>query len=223
MKCKLISIEGTDGSGKATTVELLKNYLLNNNAKVESISFPRYSETLGGKLLYEVLKSERKDNYNFINSSPDTASLLFAMDRIESKNWLNQLVKDNDYLLFDRYVDSNLIHQAQKLNTNEERDQFSEYIYNIEYNINQLPRPDIVIFLYLDPNISIQRTKERALLENRQVDAGEGDYNYISRSSECGLYIAKKYNWIIINCMDEKTNKQKSRESILEEIIEILK
>lgn len=49
MKCKLISIEGTDGSGKATTVELLKNYLLNNNAKVESISFPRYSETLGGK------------------------------------------------------------------------------------------------------------------------------------------------------------------------------
>lgn len=223
MKYKLISIEGTDGSGKATTTELLKQYLLNeNNNKVTSVSFPRYKDTVGGKLLYEVLKSDRKENYNFINTNPYSASLLYVMDRLESKDWLNNIIRDNDCIIFDRYVDSNLLHQVQKLKSNTDKDAFAEHLYNLEYNIHSLPRPDIVLFLYLPPEIAIQKAKERAELENRDMDAGENDYDYINNSANTGLYFAKKYNWSIINCYDNDKKEQKNREEIIQEVINIL-
>ena len=222
MKYKLISIEGTDGSGKATMTELLKQYLLKDNKKVATISFPRYKDTVGGKLLYEVLKSERAENYDFIKANPYSASLLYVMDRLESRDWLNDLIRNNEYVIFDRYVDSNLLHQVQKLNTDEEKDRMAEHLYNIEYNTHNLPRSDIVIFLYLPPEIAIQRAKERAEMENRNVDIGETDYNYINNSANTGLYFAKKYNWSIVNCYNNEKREQKSKEEILEEVIHIL-
>ena len=222
MKYKSISIEGVDGSGKGTTTKLLKEYLLNKNYKTESVSYPRYTDTVGGKLLYEVLKSERNKNYPFIKSDPKVSSLLFVMDRLESKEWLNNIIDNNDCIIFDRYVESNLLHQGQKLKSEKEKDELAEYLIDIEYNKHQMPRPGITFFLNLPADICIQRSRERAKLENRQTDLGESDFDYINNSLQSGLYFANKYNWRIINCYDNVKKEQKSREDILREVINIL-
>src|SRR3989338_8474673 len=95
-KIKLIAIEGSDGSGKATQTELLAGFLRQNNFKVGRISFPRYDGTPAGRMLFEFLKSSRASEYDFVNSNPKLASRIYAQDRFESLEYLQGLIKRND-------------------------------------------------------------------------------------------------------------------------------
>jgi dTMP kinase len=52
-KGKLIVIDGIDGSGKATQVNLLKERLLKEEKRVKTIDFPRYYDNFFGKLIGE--------------------------------------------------------------------------------------------------------------------------------------------------------------------------
>ena len=126
MTARTIAFEGSDGAGKATQTDRLFNFLEQQGKKVARVSFPRYTETLGGKLLFEVMKGERSDNYGFSKSDSKVASLLYAMDRLESKDYLNDLIRSSDVLIFDRYVESNLLHQGGKFKTDEERIKFGK-------------------------------------------------------------------------------------------------
>lgn len=219
-----ISIEGSDGAGKATITRLLKEYLLKKKHKVASLSFPRYKETLGGKLCGEVLKSERKEFYDFISEKPKIASLLYVMDRAASKGEIKKMIKENDFLIFDRYVSSNFIHQGGKISGKKEREELISFLSNLEYNIYELPKPDIIIFLHLPLEVSM-RNKEKQRLKNQNVkmDAGEDDFNYLENSIESGLWCVEKYGWYQIDCWDDMLEEQKSPEEILVEILNILK
>lgn len=223
MIIKSIAIEGSDGAGKATTTELLKSHFLNLGKKVASISFPRYSETIGGKLCYEVLKSERKDNYRFISLDPKIASLLYVIDRAESKKYLENLLSENDILIFDRYVDSNFIHQGGKTSHEEERFKLISFLANLEYEEFELPKPDITFFLHLPVEIAFKnKEKQRLGNENTKMDAGEDDFEYLNNSNLSGLWCAKKFNWSIIECFDFEKGIQKSKEEVLNEILKVL-
>lgn len=225
MRIKTISIEGSDGAGKATTTKLLKEYLsgLELGTKVVSISFPRYQDTLGGKLCYEVLKSDRKEYYNFISSRPKIASLLYAMDRAESKEEIEKMIHKNDYLIFDRYIASNFIHQGGKISDDEERGKLISFLSDLEYGEFGLPKPDITFFLYLPTHIAMKNKEEQRLRgQNVKMDAGENDSIYLENSNKAGLWCTKKYGWHQIDCFDEVIQKQKSPQEVLGEILKIL-
>lgn len=223
MNIKSIAIEGSDGSGKATTTELLKNYFLTLGLKVGTISFPRYHETTGGKLCREVLKSERKDNYNFISLPGKIASLLYVMDRAESKDDIQNLLNENDILIFDRYVDSNFIHQGGKIVSERERSELISFLADLEYREFELPKPDITFFLHLPVEIAIEnKRKQRLVSRNQKVDAGEDDLNYLQNSNLAGLWCARKFNWPIIECFDKVKHIQKSKEEVLNEVLKAL-
>lgn len=221
-KCICISIEGSDGAGKATTTALLVQHLINSGKKVANISFPRYEDTTGGKILKEVLKSERKENYNFISLPPEIASLAYIMDRAESRNEIEKMIKENDYLIFDRYVSSNFIHQGGKINNDKERENLISFLSELEYDKYNLPKPNITFFLYLPVSIAIKnKEKQRINDQNVKMDAGEDDVDYLENSNKSGLWCIEKYGWIKINCINER-GLQKTKKEILNEILEIL-
>ncbi len=221
MKAFSIAIEGCDGAGKATQVELLVKMLKGKGYKVIQVSFPRYTETWAGKLLWEALKSDRRSNYDFLTASPQAASLLYAADRLESVPWLNQLAVENDVIVYDRAVASNLIHQGGKLATDDERREFANFIERTEYQ-NGFPRPDLTFFLSLPAEVSIARAKKRAEELGQNVAVGEDDENYLRNSHQSAVFYAQEDNWTVIDGVQDgrALSPEEIHGRILEEVIQ---
>ena len=222
MYIKSIAIEGSDGAGKATTTELLKDHLSLKGKKVGTISFPRYKETPAGTILFEVLKSERKDNYDFISLSPKMASFFYVIDRAESIDYICKLLDENDFLIFDRYTSSNFIHQGGKISDDTEREKLISFLQYLECGIFKLPEPDITFFLYLPTEIAMENKRKQRLTEGDTPDAGEDNRVYLENSNKAGLWCCERFGWHKIDCFDQKLGKQKGRQEILEEILEVL-
>src|SRR5579872_3745025 len=108
----LIDIEGIDGSGKGTQARLLTDRLLASGVSATLVSFPRYDATLFGKAVGEFLNGE----FGSLDTvHPFLVSLLFAGDRFESKAYLLEAMRTSQIVVLDRYVPSNVAHQAAKL------------------------------------------------------------------------------------------------------------
>ena len=197
----LISIEGVDASGKQTQTELLYNYLTAKNIPVRRLSFPAYdSESsaavrmyLGGAL------GEHADDV-----SAYAASTLFAADRFLSyrADWK----KDYDagaVILCDRYVGSNMIHQACKLPEGE-RGAFLDWLDDFEYGIYGLPRPDLTIFLDMPPEYArILISGRRNKIDSSEVmDIHERDTAYLAKSYANACAVCEKFGWTRILCAD---------------------
>ena len=196
-KCKLIVIDGLDGSGKATQTKLLAERLNENGYKARTISFPDYDSDssalvkmyLGGKL----------------GSSPDdvnayAASSFYAVDRVVSyiNTWRADL-DEYDYIVADRYTTSNIIHQMAKLKENE-RDSYIEWLFDFEYNRLELPAPDMVIFLDVDPAISQKLICGRYQGDESKKDIHESDFRYLMRCRESAVYAIEHLDWVRIDC-----------------------
>lgn len=218
-KCISIIIEGSDGAGKATTTALLVEYLKGLGKKVATISFPRYGVDFGGKLAQEVLKSKRAANYNFVNLDPKLASLVYIIDRVEAKPQLEQMMKENDYLIFDRYVSSNFIHQGGKISDEGERIKLITFLSKLEYDDLELPKPDQIFFLHLPVAIA---QKNKTVQSGGKPDVVESDTTYLENSNKAGLWATEKFGWELISCVDA-SGVQKTREAILAEVLAKLK
>lgn len=217
MKGKLIVIDGTDGSGKATQTSLLKENLKKEGYIVETIDFPQYGTKSAGP-------TEEYLNGNF--GTPDEvgayrASILYAVDRYAASFKIKQWLSEGKIVICDRYVSANMGHQAGKISDLDKRDKFLDWLFDLEYNIFQIPIPDVNIFLYLDPEIArrlaIENTSKKFTNEVKKNDIHEKDPEHIKKASQSFLYVAKKYNWITIDCSDGN-NGIKTREDISKEI-----
>lgn len=202
------AIEGSDGSGKGTLTTNLVNVLRNEmGLRVGRISFPRYEDTVGGRCLDLVLKSTKAASFNFSNLDPYAASLTYTQDRRESLPFLRDLISNRDVVIYDRYVDSNLLHQGGKFKTDAERIKFAEWLYRLEYDDLELPRPKNTIYLMLPWEVSLRRLNERAIATNDTLDVVEQDLEYMKNSHDAGIFYAKHFKWEIIDCMDGEMEK----------------
>lgn len=220
MSANTIAIEGSDGAGKATQTELLADYLEKSGFKVGRVSFPRYKETVAGRMLFEFLKSESAFQYDFANANPKLASRIYAEDRFESRAYLQKLIEENDYVIFDRYVESNLLHQGGKLKTNAGREAFARWLSDLEYVELGLPRPAHIVYLNLPYAISSERALKRAKEKGEELDAVESNAEYVKNGWEAGMFYATMFNWNIVDCIvPQKGNQLASvRELTPEEI-----
>ncbi|MFZ2831671.1 MAG: hypothetical protein WAZ40_00775 [Minisyncoccia bacterium] len=224
---KLIAIEGSDGSGKATQTEMLATYLEETGLRMGRISFPRYMETFGGRMLFEFLKSPRALEYDFANANPKLASRIYAQDRFESLGYLKTLIAENDVVIFDRYVDSNLLHQGGKMKSSAEILDFADWLYDLEYRELGLPKPDVTIYLDLPPEVSFARALKRAKEKGESLDAVESDMEYVKNGAKAGRLCAKHFGWNVIECVVPNQDKslppyECSPLEINHEILEIL-
>ena len=204
MNGKLIIIEGSDGSGKATQTEKLYKRLLLEKFKVMKIEFPNYASQ-SSALVKMYLNGEFGTDPDSI--SPYIASSFYAVDRYASfkKEW-EAFYQDGGIILCDRYTTSNMVHQAAKLDEDLERDKFLDWLYDLEYNIFGLPAPDYVIFLDMPPEISnglISKRASKAL--DVQQDIHEADKQYLIKSYNNATRIASKYNWHKVMCLSNSS------------------
>lgn len=206
MSAFTIAIEGSDGAGKATQTGMLAEHLKSCGFKVGRISFPRYNETSAGNMLFEFLKSSRAREYDFVHANPKLASRIYAQDRFESFGHLEDLIARNDFVIFDRYVESNLLHQGGKLKSDSERESFAKWLFDLEYGELELPQPRMTIYLDVPYTISIERARKRAEHKGEQLDAVELNAEYIKNSWHTGRLYAEMFGWNVVRCVVPKND-----------------
>lgn len=219
MSGKLYVIEGVDGSGKATQTELLYQSLLAQGKTVRKVSFPDY-DSPSSSLIKMYLNGEFGTDPQSVNAF--ATSVFFAVDRFASfrKDW--KIFYDNGGIIIaDRYVTSNLVHQAGKINDPAEKERYIAWLSELEYEIFGLPKPDSVIFLDMPPTYSLRLRQERnQLKQGLTQDIHEADQTYLEQAYTNAIHIANQQAWHIISCI---ANEQiRSIEDIHEEILQVL-
>lgn len=218
MKGIIISIEGTDGAGKHTQQQLLSQKLKELGYNVFDQSFPNYeSDSAAPVKMY--LAGEFGDKANCLNAYE--ASSLYAVDRLCTyKKTIKPHYDNGEIILLDRYVQSNFIHQCSKITDETEKNKFLDWVQNFEFDILNLPRPDLVFFIEMPVEKSIELAKARSEYKTGESkDIHEEDTSYMTKSYNNGLSLAKKFDWSLIHCVDGDGNI-KTIDSIHNEIME---
>ncbi len=208
---KLIALEGIDGSGKRTQLDLLAGALAAQGLSILRISFPRY-ESFFGKLVGQFLNGE------FGSASqvdPHFSALLYAGDRLESKPELELALAAGKIVLADRYIGSNLAHQSARVPA-EKRQEFLGWLKQLEYHVYGLPAEDLVIYLRV-PATEAHRLvglKAARSYTNRRHDLLEADVSHLEQTAQMYELLSLQPNWTRLDCMSATTGALLSPEEI---------
>ncbi|MCR4279531.1 MAG: thymidylate kinase [Candidatus Zambryskibacteria bacterium] len=214
MRAKFIAIDGNDGAGKETQAKLLSEALKKRGEATLLISFPRYEDTFFGQ---ELRRALRGDYGAFGDINPYLASYPYAADRWISKPYIEVALKSGIYVISDRYMSANQIHQGGKISNVKERERFLAWLDELEYGQFKIPHPDISI--YLDVPVSVSKR----LMSTKTRDIVENSPKYLENSYRCAQWLIKRHadEWMSVKCMQSR--RLKSREEIHEEIMEGLR
>ena len=217
---KVIVIEGSDGSGKETQTRLLFEYLQAQGQPVRKMTYPNY-ESDSSALVRMYLGREFGGDAFAVN--PYVTSAFYAVDRFASylKEWKEFYESGDDHVVIcDRYVTSNMLHQAAKLDTPEEKTAFLDWEYDFEYVKGGLPVPEHVFFLDVPPEVSARLIRERAnkITHEAKKDIHEANPDFLRRSYENSILLVEKYGWERIACCDGEGNLKP-----IEEIHELIR
>lgn len=193
---KVIVLEGTDGSGKATQAALLVEKLQRQGIAVELVSFPRYS-TPFGQMVGRYLTGEFGSKEELV---PEFVGLLYALDRYHAKHELNRKLDLGITLVLDRYKPSNLAHQGAKYLKKQDQDFFIKWLMSAE---SRLPKEDAVVFLNM-PEEAAQKLmsgtdRQKDYRNGQTKDLHEEDIEYLERTREIYKRLCKKQKWVWVD------------------------
>ena len=219
-KGKLIIIEsGSDSSGKATQTKKLYDRLKQEGHNIKKVTFPNYeSEACAPVKMY--LNGDFGTHPDDVNAY--VASTFYAIDRFASyKMEWKKFYEDGGIIISDRYTTSNMVHQAVKMKDSE-KENFLDWLYDLEFNKYGLPVPDCVIFLDMPPEVSQELMKDRLnkITGEAKKDIHESDKEYLNRSYYNSLGICEKYSWNKINCV--KNGELRTIDDINNELYDIV-
>jgi dTMP kinase len=149
-KGKFIVIEGSDGSGKSTHFNLLLEYLRQSGKEIATYKFPQYD------------KPSSYFSVQYLNGAYGGAnalgaykpSLFYALDRFDASESIRADLEAGKTVLCDRFVGSNMAHQGQKIDDAKEREAYFNWIYDLEFNILDVPQPDLNLVLVMPPKFA---------------------------------------------------------------------
>lgn len=227
-KGKLIVIDGTDGSGKATQAELLIKHLRKDGRRVKVVDFPEYYSNFFGKFVGHCLSEQY---YNFVKVHPKIASVLYAADRFESKDKIIKWLKQGNIVIANRYASANQIHQGGKIANTKKRQAFLEWLAEMEYKVFKIPKPDVVFYLNVPIPVVLKLIKKRNKSQARAYlkkknDVHEKDIKFLENSRKSALWLVKtQKNWVNIECMDKKTleRPEEIHEKIYKKVKRVIK
>jgi dTMP kinase len=221
---RFVNIEGLDGSGKSTQIKLISEYLESNKIKYKYLHFPRTNSPIYGELVAKFLRGELGD-INTVN--PYLIALIYAGDRNDAKEIINEWISENYLVVIDRYVYSNIAFQCAKLRKEDEIEKLSNWIKYLEFEYHKIPKPDIS--LYLDVPFEFTKQKlnksregdDRKYLQGKE-DIHEKDLSFQEKVRAIYLReIEKEPNFERINCTDEE-GKILSPKKIRDQIIKYI-
>jgi dTMP kinase len=227
-KGKFFVFEGIDGSGKATQTKLLANFLKGKGLKVEKIDFPQHGER-SAAMVDDYLTGK----YGSAESvGPYVASLFYAADRYDASFKINKWLSEGKIVIADRYTVSNVGHQGGKIKDRKEWKKYVNWLYNLEYGIFGIPRPNYTFILKTSSGISENLTKnvtDKRKKKNKnkylrgKKDIHETDRRHLSDALKSYLAVAKRFprDFKVIDCIEN--GKLLSPEIINKKIIKLLK
>lgn len=221
MKGKLIVIDGNDSSGKQTQTAMLYKRLKNEGINIRKVEYPNYNSD-SSLFVKMYLNGKLGKDINDVNCY--AASILYTIDRFISfkKEW-EEYYNNGGIILADRYTTSNMIHQTAKLDNIEEKNKYLDWLLDLEFNKINIPEPDCIIFLDMPLSFSkkLMETRNNKINDSSIKDIHEQNLNYLEKCYQNGKYVANKYNWEEISCVQD--NKIKTVVEINEEIYNKIK
>lgn len=228
MPGKLIVIEGTDGSGKATQSKLLFEKLvrLYPNREFIKAEFPRYHHPMA----YPVEAHLRGEFGDANQVGPFASSLFYLVDQYAATrtDWPGYY-SNNAVVISDRYYTANLLHQSSKLNTNQERDNYINWFHDLVNTKLEMPKPDLVLYLHVPSDVTEKLILSRVSGEVNQKtgiknDIYEKDIRHQRRCKQLALSLAEKEHWRVIQCAtgDNMRPVQDIHQDILTAVLKIL-
>lgn len=201
-KGKFFVIEGTDGSGKATQGRLLIDYFKRTKIPVRYFDFPRYYTSFHGKIISRFLRGEFGEIHTV---SPYLISLAYALDRASVKEEMDDFLAQGGCIVTNRYATSNMAHQGAKFEKEAERKAFLNWIYDLEYKIHKIPKEDMVIFLDVPHEVSMQLThkkEKRNYLKGKKADIAEENVTHQINTQKMYKELAHAHpHWVTIPCI----------------------
>ncbi|MDD3877319.1 MAG: dTMP kinase [Bacteroidales bacterium] len=192
-KSRFIVLEGLDGTGKSTQIDLLQNYLNKHSVPNHFVHFPRtnHQSPVYGNMIASFL---RGDYGPIENVHPELVALIYAGDRFNASNELKNVLKSGTHIIADRYVFSNIAYQCAKLKNTEERTNLMNFIFEMEYEYFGIPEPDISVFLhvpfsFVEKQLNAQRMSEDRVYLKGKDDIHEKDFSFQKAVEEIYLHV----------------------------------
>lgn len=205
-KGKLIVIEGTDCSGKQTQADKLLEFLNSVGVKTKRFGFPMYDtptgKIVGGPYLGKDYICDGYFPEGAANVDPKVASLYYAADRKYNISKITSALNKGYNVILDRYVESNMAHQAGKIKDPVEQSEMINWLDKLEYTFLELPRPDMTIFLHMPYEYSLKLRLGRP----EKGDQHETSKDHMVCAENTYLLLARKYMYDTIKCVDENGN-----------------
>jgi len=200
-KSRFIAVEGLDGAGKSTQIDLLTSYYHQQGIETRFVHFPR-SQNGGvfGDLVAKFLRGEFGDVKNV---HPQLVALIFAEDRKDFASTINEWLANGYTVLVDRYVLSNIAFQCAKLSTDTEKQELRDWINMFEYEYNRIPQPDLSIYLDVPFSHTEQALTRRMKNEDRSYLNGKEDIH----EKDFSLQLAVKKEYEILADTDPAITK----------------
>ncbi|MCQ2354720.1 MAG: dTMP kinase [Clostridia bacterium] len=138
-----IVFEGTDGCGKTTQTELLRRRIAETTCRPCVYEQEPNSRNLTGAIIRAAL-------YGSAKISPEAMAYMHVADRLEHIDYVLPLLRSGTNIVCDRYYVSNMAYNAtEKLPM--------EKIFELNVPCRDALRPDAIIFLDIDPEVSAAR------------------------------------------------------------------
>lgn len=222
LRGKFIVIDGVDGSGKATQTQLLAERLIKIGFDVKIADFPQYNTKSAG--LVEEYLSGKYGSADEIG--PYCASIFYACDRYDAsfrlKHWLSQ----GKIVISNRYVTANMGHQGGKIDNQLEKKHYFDWLFQLEYEIFNIPKPDLNIILHLPAEISqkLARQRQKQDWNGKTNDIHQENLEHLKKAEQTYLQIAQNFpDFAIIECANNNQifNREQINNLIWEKIVKL--
>jgi dTMP kinase len=107
----------------------------------------------------------------------------------------------------NRYVTANAGHQGGKIESDFERLKYFRWLNDLEYNIFNIPRPDLNVILHMPAEIAQKlvdkkSADQRAYVGGKKRDLHEADLQHLKNAEKVYLEIAKLFpNTKLVKCV----------------------
>ena len=197
---KFIAVEGLDGSGKSTQIDLLIKHFEQAGIPTKFVHFPRHGEGVFGSLISRFLRGE----FGSVDQvHPQLVALIFAEDRKDFADTIRTWLAEGNVVLVDRYVLSNIAFQCAKTPGDDLKAHLRNWIIDFEYNYNRIPKPDVSLYLevpftFTERSLTKRRAEASRDYLNGQEDIHEQDFS---------LQLAVKQEYEVLASADQAISK----------------
>ena len=211
---KFIVFEGIDGAGKSTQLKLLTTHLKKEGYKVKILDFPQYGKKSAG-MVEEYLAG----TFGSLKEvGPYEASIFYAVDRYDMSFQIREWLKQRIIVVSDHYVGSNIGHQGSKIANRGERAKYFKWLFDLEYGILKIPKPDKIFFLNIPAEIAQKLCNNSERRKKKKSDLHEENLEHLKNASLSYLHAASLYQNDFVVVEEMKGSRLLSPEEIHETV-----